>query len=290
MHEGEVVVDAGLVRRLVAAQFPQWAGQSVARVPSAGTDNAMFRLGDEMLVRLPRIDWAVDDVGREQLWLPRLAPHLPFRVPTPLALGEPGEGYPWTWSVYDWLDGVNPTVGEPDDPLGLAVQLAQFTGALQRVDTGGAPRASRGEPLQERDEQTRAAVAELSGAVDTVAVLSAWDRALEAAAWAGEPVWVHGDLSPGNLLLVGGRLSAVIDFGGVGVGDPACDLIVGWNLLPPDARFAFREATGADDDTWARGRGWALSVALIQLPYYAETNVSLAGNARYVVAQVLAEH
>jgi aminoglycoside phosphotransferase (APT) family kinase protein len=126
--------------------------------------------------------------------------------------------------------------------------------------------------------------------VDTRAVSQAWHRALAATRWDDDPVWIHGDLSPGNLLLVGGRLHAVIDFGGVGIGDPACDLIVAWNLLPAHARDAFRLATGVDDATWARGRGWALSVALIQLPYYAQTNAPLAGNARHVIAQVLAEN
>ena len=288
MHDGEVDVDRATVTRLVAGQFPQWAHLSVAPLPSAGTDNAMFRLGDQMLVRLPRIEWAAADVDREQAWLPRLAPQLPFAVPTPLAMGEPGDGYPWRWSIYTWLDGANPTVEHLDDPVGLTRDLAQFTSALQSIDRTGAPRAGRGEFLHERDAATRSAVAALDTVLDGEAVARVWSHALRAKPWEGEPVWIHGDLSPGNLLVENGRLRAVIDFGGVGVGDPACDLIVAWNLLPASARGAFHEATRVDDATWLRGAGWALSIALIQLPYYGLTNPSLAANARRVISEVLA--
>jgi len=289
MHDGEIRVDPMVVARLVASQFPRWAHLSVVPIPSAGTDNSMLRLGDDMLVRLPRIEWAVADVCREQEWLPRLAPHLPFAVPTPLAMGEPEFGYPWRWSVYRWLDGANPTVDALDDPLGLARDLAHFTTALQRIDISGGPVASRGEPLHMREEATREAMGALTDVVDAGAVGRAWDDALRAPAWDGEPVWIHGDLAAGNLLLVDGRLSAVIDFGGVGVGDPACDLAVAWSLLPRSARGVFRKATGANEATWRRGAGWALSIALIQLPYYAQTNPSLAASAQHVIHEVLTD-
>ena len=199
MHDGEIRVDPMVVARLVASQFPRWAHLSVVPIPSAGTDNSMLRLGDDMLVRLPRIDWAVADVCREQEWLPRLAPHLPFAVPTPLAMGEPEFGYPWRWSVYRWLNGANPTVDALDDPLGLARDLAHFTTALQRIDISGGPVASRGEPLHMREEATREAMGALTDVVDAGAVGRAWDDALRAPAWDGEPVWIHGDLAAGNL-------------------------------------------------------------------------------------------
>ncbi len=162
--------------------------------------------------------------------------------------------------------------------------------ALHRIDPTGGPPASRGVPLEMEDDPTRTAIAALRGMVDTHATTAAWDAALQTPAWSGPSVWVHGDLAPGNLLLRGGRLSAVIDFAGLGVGDPACDLIVAWNLLPADARNVFRADLGVDDATWARGRGWGLSVALIQLPYYKDTNPALAANARHVIREVLADY
>src|SRR6266540_2992530 len=288
MHADEVDTDVGLVGRLLAGHFPQWAGLPIEPVPSAGTDNALYRLGDDMAVRLPRIRGAVADVDREHRWLPRLAPFLPVAIPEPLRKGKPAEGYPWPWSVYRWLDGENPAVDRIADAGSLAAELAQFVAALHRIDPTGGPPAGRGVPLEERDAPTRSAIDALQGMVDTAAAAAAWDAALQTPTWPGAPVWVHGDLSPGNLLVADGRLSAVIDF--AGVGDPACDLIVAWNLLPAGTRNLFRAALRVDDATWERGRGWALSIALIQLPYYHRTNPVLAANARHVIGEVLADH
>lgn len=290
MHADEVDVDVCLVRRLVDAQFPQWAGLALHPVPSAGTDNALYRLGDDMAVRLPRIEWAASDVDKENQWLPRLAPLLPVAIPIPLAKGEPAEGYPWAWSVSGWLNGENPILDGIADPGLLALELAEFVTALHRIDPTGGPPASRGVPLAMRAGATGNAIEGLRATVDTVEVTAAWEAALRAPEWSGAPVWVHGDLSPGNLLIADGRLSAVIDFGALGVGDPACDLIVAWNLLPEDARDIFRTTLRVDDAMWARGRGWALSIALIQLPYYLDTNPTLAANARHVIREVLADH
>lgn len=290
MHADEIDIDASLVGRLLAAQFPQWADLPIEPVASAGTDNAIYRLGDEMAVRLPRIHWATGQADKELRWLPRLAPLLPVAIPVPLGKGEPAEGYPWHWSIYGWLNGENPTVDRFTGPGSLATELAQFVAALHRIDPAGGPPAGRGVPLDERDAPTRTAIDALHGIVDTAAVTAAWDVALQTPAWPGPPVWIHGDLSPGNLLIVAGRLSAVIDFGCLGVGDPACDLIVAWNLLPAETRNVFRAALRVDDATWERGRGWALSIALIQLPYYRSTNPVLAASARHTIAQVLAEH
>jgi aminoglycoside phosphotransferase (APT) family kinase protein len=287
MHDGEIDTGVALVRRLLGAQFQEWAGLPIEPVPSSGTDNALYRLGDDMVVRLPRIEWAVGGVDKDVRWLSLVASLLPVAIPLPLAKGEPGEGYPWAWGVYPWLEGENPTVGGIRDPDSLARALAQFVEALHRVDLTGGPPAGRGVLLARRDEPTRTALAALQGTIDTAAAVAAWDAALQTPVWAGRPVWVHGDLSPGNLLLQGGKLSAVIDFGGLGMGDPACDLIVAWNLLPADVRRVFRAALGVDDATWARGRGWGLSVALVQLPYYRETNPALAANARHVIREVL---
>jgi aminoglycoside phosphotransferase (APT) family kinase protein len=290
MHADEMDIDVRLVQRLITAQFPQWADLPIQPVLSAGTDNALYRLGEEMVVRLPRIEWAVKDVDKEHQWLPRLAPLLPVAISVPLGKGIPAEGYPWQWSVYRWLEGENPAVDRLNDPGLLAMALAQFVVALHRIDPTDGPPAGRGVPLAMRDEPTRAAIGALHGIVDIDAVTAAWNVALQVPSWPGSPVWVHGDLSPGNILMVQGRLSAVIDFGALGVGDPACDLIVAWNLLPADSRNVFRAALQVDDAMWARGRGWALSIALIQLPYYRETNPVLAANARHVIHEILADH
>jgi aminoglycoside phosphotransferase (APT) family kinase protein len=290
MHADEVETDVSLVRRLLAAQFPHWADLPIAPVESAGTDNAIYRLGDDMAVRLPRIHWATGQVDKEQRWLPTLAPLLPVAIPVPLAKGEPAEGYPWNWGVYGWLNGENPTVDRIADPRLLATDLAEFIAALQRIDLPDGPAAGRGVPLARRDADTRTAIEALRGMVDIDAVTAEWDGALRAPEWQGATVWLHSDLAPGNLLTVDGRLSAVIDFAGVGVGDPAGDLPVAWNLLPAEARNAFRAVLGVDDATWERGRGWALSIALIQLPYYHRTNPVLAAGARHTIAEVLADH
>ena len=292
MHADELDLDAELVRRLVAEQFPQWADLAVARVDSAGTDNAIYRLGDDLAARLPRRENAVAQVDKEQRWLPWLAPQLPLAIPAPIARGRPGSGYPWRWSVYRWLDGDD---GDSVDVAGsrdVARSLAAFVTALQRIDAVDGPPAGahnfhRGCPLEQRDPYVRRAIAALAHDVDVDAVSRCWEAALEAPPWNRPPVWIHGDLAPGNLLLRDGRLAAVIDFGALGVGDPACESMVAWNLFTGDARSAFRDALSPDDATWARGRGWALSVALIQWPYYRATNPRLAAQSIRAVAAVL---
>jgi len=292
MHPDEIHTDVALARRLLAGQFPEWAVLPLEPVPSAGTDNALYRLGDDMVVRLPRTQRTAGLVSKELEWLPRLAPLLPVEVPVPVAKGEPAEGYPWPWSINRWLDGENPVVEHIPDPDSLATDLARFVEALHRIDPTDGPAASeqnffRGLPLAMRDEPTRTAIAELQGTIDTEAATKAWEAALRTPAWTGPPVWIHGDLAQGNLLLQGDRLTGVIDFGCLGVGDPAADLIVAWNLLPADVRTLFRTELGVDNETWERGRGWALSVALIQLPYYRDTNPLLAANSRHVIGEVL---
>jgi aminoglycoside phosphotransferase (APT) family kinase protein len=295
MHDDEVETDAALVSRLLADQFPQWANLPVRPVPSGGTDNSLYRLGDDMAVRLPRIHWAVGQVEKEREWLPRLASLLPLAIPVPLERGAPGEGYPWHWSVNHWLDGENATLERLHNPRQAAVELAQFILALQRIETDGGPLAGphnfdRGVPLVKRDDAVRAALAALKGIIDTDTATAVWENALEAPVWNAPPVWVHGDLQSGNMLAANGKLSAVIDFGGLGVGDPACDLIVAWNLFSGESREAFRTKLAVDDATWRRGRGWALSIGLIALPYYLHTSPSMVDYARHTISEVLAEY
>jgi aminoglycoside phosphotransferase (APT) family kinase protein len=244
-------------------------------------------------VRLPRVPTATGQVDKEHRWLPRLAPLLPLAIPLPLERGCPG-GYPWNWSVYRWLDGETATIERIADPRHAAVALAQFVAALERIDPAGGPppaesNSFRGVPLATRDAETRDAITALHGALDGDEVTAAWEAALEGPAWPGPPIWIHGDLSPGNLLTQRGRLSAVIDFGCLGVGDPACDLIVAWNLFSAETRDVFRAALQVDDATWARGRGWALSMGLIAVPYYKSTNPVLAGIGRRAIDEVLSD-
>ncbi len=293
MHAGEVPTSVSLVRRLLAAQMPQWASLPIEPVASAGTDNALFRLGDEFSVRMPRIDWAKGQVDKEFAWLPKLAPHLPLPISTPVAKGEPGEGYPWSWGVYRWLEGDPATLERLADPVQAAKELAAFLVALQASDASDGPAAGshnggRGEPLAKRDRAVRASIAEWADVLDTAKLTAAWDAALEAPPWPGPPTWLHGDLQAGNLLAKDGRLAAVIDFGTLGTGDPAADLAVAWAMFPRDARDAFREALQPDEATWARGRGWAVSRVGV-LPYYRETNPVLVGLARQALEAVLSD-
>lgn len=294
MHADEVDTDASLVGRLLAAQFPQWAELPIEPVRSAGTDNALYRLGEDMAVRLPRIQWAVGQVDKEHEWLPRLAPLLPLTIPVPLAKGLPGEGYPWNWSVYQWLEGENVTIERIADPCHAALELAQFIAALQKIDTTGGPLAVnhnlRGVPLVTRDTATCEAIAALQGLIDTDAATAVWEASLGALEWDRAPVWFHGDLLPGNLLFERGRLNAVIDFGSLGVGDPAPDLMIAWGLFSGESRDVFRAALAVDDATWARGRGHALSQALIFIPYYLDTNPVGVRNARHAIDEVFTDH
>lgn len=292
MHVDEVDVDAGLVRRLIRAQHPRWAGLPVERLASGGTVNAVYRLGDELTVRLPLTAGGVGSLELEATWLPRLAPALPVTVPTVVATGVPGEGYPWPWTVLSWIDGEVAVEGRLAEPDLVARDLADFVMAMRGITLTGGPVAHRGGPHTAADEETRAAIEALRGVAepfDTDVLTAVWQETLAVPPWPAEPCWVHSDLMPSNLLVTGDRLGAVLDFGTVGVGDPACDLIAAWNLLPAAARATFRAAVDVDDDTWARGRGRALSMAVIQLPYYRETNPIISANARYVIGQVLAD-
>jgi aminoglycoside phosphotransferase (APT) family kinase protein len=295
MHADEVDTDALLVRRLVAAQFPEWADLPIEPVLSGGTDNALYRLGDELVVRLPRHERTVGTLEIERRWLPKLAPSLPLAVPAPVAEGMPAGGYPWTWSIYRWLEGETATTERIADPRAAAADLAQFVSALQRIDGTGAPppsrlNAYRGVPLATRDETTRASIAALGSKIDAKAATAAWEAALDAQEWQRAPVWIHGDLDARNLLANEGRLTAVIDWGCLGLGDPACDVAVAWKMLDPDARNVLRTTLSVDDATWARGRGWALSQALNALSYYTlETNAVLVREAERWLSEVLSE-
>jgi aminoglycoside phosphotransferase (APT) family kinase protein len=291
-------IDAALVATLVASQFPAWSGRPIQPIVPGGWDNRSFRLGDDLLVRLPSAQRYVAQVGKEQDWLPRLAPALPLPIPEPVAAGRPGAGYPWPWSVYRWIDGTPlAAVAAADvDLVRLADDLAAVLAALRVADTAGAPAAGadtfhRGGDLAVYDGETRAAVAALGTEIDGAAATAVWDAAL-ATRWHRPPVWVHGDVAAGNLLLRDGRLAAVIDFGSAAVGDPACDLAIAWTVFAGASRRRFRDAATLgtaplDAATWARARGWALWKALITCA--GRNDGAAPAAARRVVAAVLAD-
>lgn len=289
-------VSEDLARRLVATQFPQWAGLRVEPVAESGWDNWTFRLGDAMVVRLPSASEYAAAVQKEQRWLPALAPRLPLPIPVPLARGEPTGEYPHPWSVYEWIEGVPATPDRVGDQVELARDLAGFLAGLQSIETSGGPPPGihnwfRGGTLRTYDLDTHSALEELADHVDTGLAREIWTIALDAR-WDGVDRWFHGDVAPGNLLLDDGRLVAVIDFGTCGVGDPACDLAVAWTLLTPEARHTFRERLAVDEDTWARGRGWALWKALITLAH-TRADPELAqeqADAQRVLAAVFEEY
>ncbi|WOX12709.1 aminoglycoside phosphotransferase family protein [Streptomyces sp. N50] len=288
-------IDPALVRGLLAAQFPQWAQLPLKHLEPAGSDHVIHRLGDTMSVRLPRSDWADGEAVKEHTWLPHLAPQLPLAVPEPLALGTPGRGYAWHWSVTRWLDGTTATADGLADPHLAAAQLADFLRALQRIPAadvlapGPHPELAR-PPLATRDRSTRAAIEAVDGVFDTAALTEVWDSALDAPAWDREPVWCHGDFHAGNLLTVDGRISAVIDFGGLSMGDPACDLVIAYTLLSATTRPLFRTALALDDATWTRGMGWALTTALNAYTRVAATEPHVARQSTRQLTEVLTEH
>lgn len=292
-REAPVMIDAALVRTLIAAQFPQWSDLAIKPVRQGRWDNRTFHLGDHMTVRLPSGASYAAQVLKEQYWLPRLAPQLPLPIPEPVALGEPDEHYPWHWSVYRWLAGETAKRERIADLPQFANDLAAFLTALQGADATGGPvpgahNFHRGGSLSVYDAQTRQAIAVLGGAIDTGLATAVWDAAL-AAAWSGPPVWLHGDVASGNLLVRDNRLSAVIDFGTCGVGDPACDLAIAWTLFEGESRQSFKAALPLDPATWARGRGWTVWKALIVYAGLPGTNPLEKENAKHILGEVLAD-
>jgi aminoglycoside phosphotransferase (APT) family kinase protein len=286
-------IDAALVRRLIDTQFPQWARLPLRLLDPAGSDHVIYRLGQALSVRLPRHAGALGQAEKEFRWLPRLAPHLPLAVPAPVAVGEPGHGYPWRWAVSRWLPGEAATVEALGGSRDAAVELAEFLLALRRFAPGdtaadACAEGLAGEPLAERDEPTRAAIAQVGSVFDAHAMTEVWCAALHAPGWDRRPVWFHGDFHTGNLLTVNGRVSAVIDFGGLGIGDPACDLMIAFTLMSPDSRACFRAALGVDDATWTRGRGWALATGLNAYTAYAATSPRVAAQTERQINAALA--
>jgi len=272
MHEEEISVDIELVRRLLATQMPDLADRPLSIVEPWGTDNAIWKLGDDLVVRLPRVRWASGQIEREATWLPRLAPHLPVAVPEPVAVGHPTEDYPYPWAVHRWIDGEGAALDRIDDEVAFALDLAEFVRRLQTVATEGAPLArNRARPLRDYDEATRRAIESASSLIDAAAATWVWEEALAARPHEGPDVWVQGDLE-GNCLVRDGRLCGIVDWGSACAGDPAVDIQVVWSPLFTDrSRDAFLDALAVDEATVARSRGAAINQACAALPYYLHT-------------------
>ena len=287
-------LDASLARRLIDSQFPQWAHLPITAVDLDGWDNRSFRLGCELTVRLPSGNWYAQQVDKEQRWLPVLGAQLPLPIPTPVAKGEPDAEFPYPWSVYRWLDGEPASSARIRDLSEFATTLARFLTALGRVDATNGPTPGqhnffRGGPLSIYAEETIAAIDVLAGEIPVEDVKRVWADA-SASGWEREPVWIHGDVAAGNLLVRDGQLAAVLDFGSSGVGDPACDTVIAWTFLSESSRDRFRDERNLDSGTWSRGRGWALWKALITLAGYLESGAREAAGPRREIARILADY
>jgi aminoglycoside phosphotransferase (APT) family kinase protein len=290
MHHHEIPIDVLLITKLLHRQFLQWSNLPLSPVQSDGTDNALYRLGTDMCIRLPRIPSAAEQVEKEHKWLPHLASQLPLAIPNILERGRPSEDYPWPWSICRWIEGENAATSQTIDLQQTAIDLANFIGDLHRIDSAGGPPSRRGFPLATQDKGVRSALKSLNSVIDTEVLTRIWEECLQAFPWDKPPVWIHGDLLPANLLIQEGKLSAIIDFGLMGTGDPACDLIPAWSLLTANTRDIFRMTVGVDDATWIRGQGWALSIALIILPYYWDMNPGLVAVGKRMIDEILNDY
>ncbi len=289
-------ITLSLVTNLIAEQFPQWAHLPINPIELSGMDNQTFRLGSDMSIRLPSAQGYVAQVKKEQTWLPILAPHLSIPIPLPLAMGQPSKHYPWHWSVYRWIEGESANTLNLNETIlqSLALALAKFLTELQRIDTKNAPLPGlhnywRGAHPSVYDAEARSTIAKLSYLIDANKAISVWEKAISSK-WSKQPVWIHGDFASGNLILKNQQLAAVIDFGCMGVGDPACDLVIAWTFLTKKSRKIFKEQVDLDSDTWARARGWALWKANFELVALKDKTSPEAMKQQQIIDAILNEH
>ncbi|KXK63994.1 phosphotransferase [Micromonospora rosaria] len=296
LHHDEVPVDEDTVRSLVRAQCPQWADLPLSPA-GAGTDNTMYRLGDDLLVRVPRTADKARSLRKEQRWLPRLAPLLPRAVPEPRHAGTPTPGFPLPWSVLGWIDGEEPGPDTVSDWAAFGADLAAFVRELHRVDLMGASRTDdlswyRAGPLQPCDEWVSQYFQDCRATVgddlDVATLERFWRAALALPEPAGGPVWLHGDLKPSNLLVTDGSLHAVIDFGGLSVGFPDAEHATVWDL-PAAGRQAYWDAMDLDEATWTRARAWAVAVGVSGIAYYWHTYPAFVAECRVRLDHILAD-
>lgn len=294
LHHDEVDIDTALAQRLIAEQLPEHARLPLHRLDSGGTEHAVFRLGDDLALRMPLTPGAVSGLLKEVRWLAVLAPHLTLDIPEVVATGEPAEGYPFPWAVVRWLPGEDAVTGRLASLSETAVALGHFVAELQGIDMSDAPAPgsegfSRGLPLARADVAVRRILPQCEGMIDVRRVVAAWDDALDAPVWHGRPVWLHADLIPPNLLVRDGNLAGVLDFGAMATGDPAYDVTPAWHLLDRGSRPEFLEIVEADDATCRRARGIVVSHAVFALPYYQHTNPTMVAIALRGMEEVLAD-
>jgi aminoglycoside phosphotransferase (APT) family kinase protein len=291
----QIDINTELVRQLVATQFPQWSKLEIRTVEFSGWDNRTFHLGESMLVRLPSAEGYIQQAEKEQRWLPILAKKLPLTIPTLLAKGNPDNIFPWKWGIYRWIEGETANVNLITNLPEFANSLAQFLRSLQQINTSGAPSAGqhsffRGASLLLYDKETRVAIDKLKEEIDTHLAIRIWEDALTSK-WESSPVWFHGDVASDNLIVKDGQLSAVLDFGCCGVGDPSCDLAIAWTLLLGKSRKEFRTELNIDNGTWSRGSGWALWKALISIQESKRMNIKAKGqNARNTLNEIFNDY
>lgn len=289
MHADEVDITPELVKDLLSTQFPEWANLPLQRMYPEGTDNAMYKLGNDKLVRLPRTEGSSSNIEKELNWLPRLRPQLPIPIPNIMGKGMPNTTYPFPWLVCEWLDGSNPDKEGMIDERKAAADMGAFVNAMQNTKPDNGPKCRRGKPLSTLDKEVKQSIPLLNELYNTELLNDLWQSALKASNWEKDPVWIHGDLHAGNLLAKNRKLVGVVDFGLAGIGDPACDMMVAWTLLSRNSREMFRSIVQPDDNTWCRGRGWALFLGIVGYPYYRVTNPLFANIAKRALDQVIAD-
>ena len=286
-------INTELARNLIDDQFPNWSSLTISLVEPGGWDNRTFRLGCEFTVRMPSAETYVAQVYKEQQWLPFLANNLSTKIPKVQALGKPGYGYPWPWSVYKWIKGGTASQTSDIEKNTFAKELASFILELHSVNSTKGPKPGkhnyfRGGRLEIYDSDTKKYATGLSEDVDLPAVLRLWNRA-KSTQWPGEPVWIHGDLEASNILVSNGKMRAIIDFGNCAVGDPACDLVMAWTYFDTASRYSFRSALGIDEDTWERGKAWALWKALFRMSQSQHSRNDEFYAAKRIVETVLSD-
>ena len=288
-----LLISLALVQNLINEQFPEFSLLPIKQIIPGGNDNRTFRLGNDMLIRLPSAERYALKVQKEQHWLPILAPHLSISVPKPLKMGQPSKDYPFNWSIYQWIDGESANNITIDDISlqKIALDLSNFLNELHKIDITNGPISGihnfwRGGPLFTYDAETKLAIDQLRDLIDANQATAVWQKALNST-WTQNPVWIHGDLSAGNILIENNQLVAVIDFGGMAIGDPACDLVIAWTFLKGESRKVFKSQLNLDSNTWARARGWALWKALITLTALKDKNSLEAATQLQIINEIL---
>lgn len=293
-NNNPLVINVSLVQKLISEQFPHWSHLRITPVEHGGWDNRTFHLGSSMLIRLPSAQEYAAKVKIEQHWLPQLASHLSVVIPTPLAMGKPTEEYPFNWSVYQWIDGQIATKANIDNMHQFAEDLASFILELHVIDTYNGPLPGkhnfyRGAPLKIYDHEVKQACRILENSIDTHKLLTIWNNAC-ASTWNRPPVWLHGDLAPSNIILKNGILHGIIDWGGMAIGDPACDLAIAWTFFDYESREIFKHVLNLDNQTWDRGCGWALWKALIIYAELPGTNPLGKEESQQILDRILFEY